>query len=197
MFTSFHSSNSFNSATVLTCLCLWFIDALIFLHSCFISDPTVFFATLFTPILVVFVFNIIIFALAVRVLLIHSKKKLSKRSIVKLMISIMNIVVLFGLTWLFGALTVRESSTAFQYLFIIFNGFQGFFIFVYTCIVGKDGREFWTAFIRCRKTSKSVLYLSSHTKLCPPLNERPPWSELRVANEAYSMHRYSWIAVHI
>ena len=82
------------------------------------------------------------------------------------MISIVSLVMMLGLTWLFGALTVRESSIVFQYLFIIFNGFQGFFIFVFVCIGGKDARELLIALICCRKTSKykSVLYLSNHAK---------------------------------
>ena len=119
-----------------------------------------FFVTLFAPILVIFVFNIIIFALVARVLFKHMRRKKSVRSTVRLMISIVSLAMMLGLTWLFGALTVRESSTAFQYLFIIFNGFQGFYLFVFICIIGKDSRELWTAFICCKeRRSKSVLYL--------------------------------------
>ena len=73
------------------------------------------------------------------------------------MISIVGLMVTFGLTWLFGALTVREASTVFQYLFVIFNGFQGFVFFVVICLIGKDGREFWTYVITsslCRKSKK-------------------------------------------
>ena len=79
------------------------------------------------------------------------------------MISIVGLMVIFGLTWLFGALTVREASTAFQYLFVIFNGFQGFFFFVVICLAGKDGREFWTYVITnsLRRKSKKSFTLST------------------------------------
>ena len=55
---------------------------------------------------------------------------------------------LFGLTWLFGALTVTGfgdsgASTAFQVLFVFLNAFQGFFIFLFFCVISKDARESW------------------------------------------------------
>ena len=135
-----------------------------FLHSCFISDPIVFFVTLFGPIFVVFAFNFIIFVLGVRVLVTQSrKKKSSVKSAIKTMISIVGLMVIFGLTWLFGALTVREASTAFQYLFVIFNGFQGFFFFVVICLIGKDGREFWSYVITNSLRRKSKKSFTSST----------------------------------
>ena len=131
---------------------------MIFLHSCFISHSIVFFVTLFGPIFIVFAFNFIIFILGVRVLVTQSrKKKVSVKSAIKTMVSIVGLMVIFGLTWLFGALTVREVSTVFQYLFVIFNGFQGFFFFVVICVIGKDGRNFWFYVITgslCRKSKK-------------------------------------------
>ena len=79
------------------------------------------------------------------------------------MISIVGLMVIFGLTWLFGALTVREASTAFQYLFVIFNGFQGFFFFVVICLIGKDGREFWSYVITNSLRRKSKKSFTSST----------------------------------
>ena len=58
-------------------------------------------------------------------------------------------MTLFGLSWLFGALTVREASVAFQFLFAIFNSFQGFFIFLFFCVLGSEARELWIQLI-CR-----------------------------------------------
>jgi len=123
----------------------------------------VFFVTFLAPIFTVIVFSVVIFILVTRVLVIHARKKnKSIKSTMKTMISIMGIMVMFGLTWLFGALTVREASTAFQYLFVIFNGFQGFFFFVFICLLGKDGREFWIDVITCcrikRHTKSSTSY---------------------------------------
>ena len=65
------------------------------------------------------------------------------------MISIMGVMALFGLMWVFGALTIREASTTFQFLFAIFNSMQGFFIFLFFCVLGKDGRELWLQVLCC------------------------------------------------
>ena len=40
------------------------------------------------------------------------------------------ILPLFGVTWLFGLFAVNENLVVFQYLFVIFNSLQGFFIFL-------------------------------------------------------------------
>ena len=55
-------------------------------------------------------------------------------------------MVLFGLTWLFWAMTVREASIVFQYLFVISNALQGFFFFVfiiYVYLVKKAANLDW------------------------------------------------------
>ena len=36
---------------------------------------------------------------------------------------------LMGLTWTFGALAIGDSSLVFQYLFVVFNSFQGLVVF--------------------------------------------------------------------
>ena len=74
---------------------------------------------------------------------------------------------LFGLTWLFGTLTVtglRDSraSTAFQTLFVLLNAFQGFFIFLFFCVFSKDARESWLElfFRACDRYKSKTLYIS-------------------------------------
>ena len=115
-----------------------------------------FFVTLFGPIFLVFAFNFVIFLLGVRVVVTQSrKKKISVKSAIKTMITIVGLMVIFGLTWLFGALTVRGASIVAQYLFVIFNGFQGFFFFVSICLIGKDGRKFCTYLLTMSLRSKN------------------------------------------
>ena len=92
----------------------------------------------------------------ITVLVRHTTKKLgrsqdqsNKKLTVRLLISIIGVMTLFGLSWLFGALTVSEASVAFQFLFAIFNSFQGFFIFLFFCVLGSEARELWIQLI-CR-----------------------------------------------
>ena len=102
-------------------------------------------------------FNAIIFVMIATVLIKHSQKRFSSKdkakpqTVIRLMISLIGVMALFGLMWVFGALTIREASTAFQFLFAIFNSLQGFFIFLFFCVFGKDGRELWLQVLCCRR----------------------------------------------
>ena len=95
-------------------------------------------------------FNTVVFVLVIRVLLIHSCRKLkdvemAKRipGTFKTLVSIASIMSMFGLQWFFGALTIAQASLTFQWLFVIFSTLQGFFLFLFFCVLGQDAREEW------------------------------------------------------
>ena len=115
-----------------------------------------FFGALLGPIFAILLFNAIIFVIVISVLAKQICKKYAtndcanRKIAFRLMISIMGVMSLFGLTWVFGALTVREASTAFQFLFAIFNSLQGFFIFLFFCVFGKEAKTFWLQVLCCK-----------------------------------------------
>ena len=80
----------------------------------------------------------------------------------------MGVMALFGLTWLFGAFTVSGASIVFQTLFVIFNSLQGFFIFLFFCVFGREGRELWLKVLCCGKKIPGV------TASTPPTARRQP-----------------------
>ena len=101
-------------------------------HSCFISHIGVFFGMFLGPILALVLFNTVVLVLVIRVLIKHSVRKLKDKEdkekvqgTFKTLISVASIMLMFGLQWLFGALTIAEASTAFQWLFVIFSTLQG------------------------------------------------------------------------
>ena len=57
------------------------------------------------------------------------------------------VLVLLGLTWLFGVLAINDAKIVFQYLFCIFNSLQGLLVFVFYCALptesSKKYRNFW------------------------------------------------------
>ena len=63
----------------------------------------------------------------------------------RLVISISGIMFLFGLTWLFGALTITVTAVnlLFQILFVVLNSLQGFFIFLFLCVFNKEATDAW------------------------------------------------------
>ena len=113
----------------------------------------VFFSAFLGPFFAILLFNTIIFVIVMSVLAKQIHKKFAgkgqanqKTAVIRLTISTMGLMALFGLTWTFGILTVCEISTAFQFLFAIFNSLQGFFIFLFFCVFGK---KFWLQVLCC------------------------------------------------
>ena len=109
-----------------------------------------FFGAFLGPILAVLLFNLVMMVVVVTVLVRHMrntmgrmKEQTKQKTTLRLLISITGIMSLFGLTWIFGALTISGASLPFQILFVIFNGFQGFFIFLFLCVFSTDARKLW------------------------------------------------------
>lgn len=123
-----------------------------FIHySCYIGNTAVFFGFFLGPLLAIVLFNCVMFVIVFNVILKQNYKLMqrTKKSrvnhgiVFRLLIGVVGVMFLFGLTWIFGALTVSETSGAFQIIFLIFNAFQGFFIFLFLCVFNKDAREGW------------------------------------------------------
>ncbi len=76
-----------------------------------------------------------------------AKRATDKREIyhgtIWLLIIVGGLMALFGLTWLFAALTITDSSIAFQVIFAVCNTTQGFFIFLLFCVFNSDARQLW------------------------------------------------------
>ena len=140
--------------------------------SCFISDPAVFFGAFLGPIFAILIINVVIFVSVIGVLVKHTlnkldrtKEKMNIKTAIRLFISIAGIMLLFGLTWLFGALTVTglrdtTATTAFQVIFVICNAFQGFFIFFFICVFNKDARDLWLELLSCGRYQSKLLHSS-------------------------------------
>ena len=142
----------------------------LFAHSCFTSDPRILYGTFLGPILVVIVFNFVIFFCILAVLSKHTKKKYKRavnprRLVMKFVINIFGIVSLYGFTWLSAFLVATQERTAnytFQVIFTVLNSLQGFFLFIFFCVISKDSRDAWKGIIcRGRPRSKSTNKQSS------------------------------------
>ena len=128
------------------------------------------------PIFLVLIFNFIIYILVIRVLikliLDRNKRKSNKYSMtkteaVKLLLSSVGIIFLFGLTWVFAVLTFishnAEFSFTLQFVFSFFNAFQGFYIFLFFVVLSSDAREEWRRLL-CKCLTKE----ESSSKYEPP-----------------------------
>ena len=116
-------------------------------------------------------FNIVVFVMVTVVLIKHTKKKLAKdgtkkaQGTVKAIISVFSVMVMFGLSWLFGALSIDDGAIFFQWPFVILNTLQGFFLFIFFCVIGKDAREEWLNLLSCyRRKKKQKQSAASHSR---------------------------------
>ena len=138
------------------------------LFSCFISNFTAFMASFLVPILLVLVFNTIIFIIVISVLVRHalrrSNRHQKKIDIIQMMANITGVVFLFGLTWIFGAFTILKADQAFQLIFTVTNSFQGFLIFILFCVLNSDVRLVWAKKLQ-GKSLASLKSVTSSTKL--------------------------------
>ena len=124
----------------------------------------------------------------IRILIIHSIKIYGHKNetkavegVKRVLISIFGIMFLFGMSWVFGALTISDASLVFQYLFAIFTSLQGFFIFLFLCVLGKEARELWIQYL-CRGCKVSWFASTSGT----PHQQRDPISSSGISGETTS-----------
>ena len=141
-----------------------------FYFSCFISNVGVFFGGFLGPILLVIIFNTVIYSLVIRVLIKHNlqknKHKLDKTSLsaveaFKLVLSICGIMFLFGLTWIFAIFTFvstnRDAAFALQFIFALFNALQGFWIFFFFVLLNSEARQSWTKLLfPCKQNNENA-----------------------------------------
>ena len=109
-------------------------------------------------------FNMVIFVVVIVVLVRHlrrkSKNQGKKAGTLQLMLNITGVAFLFGLTWLFGALTFVNRQNAFQILFALTNSFQGFMIFIFFCVLNSDVRLAWVRQVLGKQLAQ-LKYMSS------------------------------------
>ncbi len=128
-----------------------------FLFSCFIGETGVFFGAFLGPIFAILGFNCLAFVVVTVVILKHVRKQAassdecSAKTAFRLVLNLAGIMACFGLAWLFGGLTISDGSIAFQFLFVIFNAFQGFYLFLFLVVLSKDAREQWMSVLRRKK----------------------------------------------
>ena len=138
-----------------------------FFYSCFINDITIFFAAFLGPILLVLAFNVVIFVVVIVILVKHlikrSKEKVNSLSSLKLVLNITGVCCLLGLTWIFGALTITKANQAFQIIFTVTNSLQGFYIFLFFCVLNGDVRSTWLKTLPCKHLTSMVTHTTKES----------------------------------
>ena len=70
-------------------------------------------------------------------LIVHKSRTASLKIYVK---GLLGLLFLLGITWSLAILSVTQPSVVITYIFTILNSMQGFFIFIFNCILNKKIR---------------------------------------------------------
>ncbi|XP_078665733.1 uncharacterized protein LOC144908099 [Branchiostoma floridae x Branchiostoma belcheri] len=117
---------------------------------CYLSGIA-FYAAFVAPVCVVLLFNTTMYGLVLRhVVRMRGKAEKSELSeVVTKLKRAAGLCVLLGVTWLFAMLAIDKAAAFFSYVFAICNSLQGFFIFVFHCVLRKSARKRWMALLPC------------------------------------------------
>ncbi|XP_026184066.1 adhesion G-protein coupled receptor G2 [Mastacembelus armatus] len=119
---------------------------------CWLTNDLVFYVAVAAYFCVIFLFNLIMFIVVlVQVCRIkrQNRQNLQSRTILQDVRSVAGITVLLGLTWGFAFFAWGRLNLPFMYLFSIFNSLQGFFIFLFHCLVKENVRRQWRVYLCC------------------------------------------------
>jgi len=138
---------------------------------CWIKGNIHLILTFLAPVFCIVCVNIYFLSVAVWKIHVHSRDALithkSRTASLKLYVKgLFGLLFLLGATWSVGILSVTYPSVTITYMFTILNSTQGFFIFIFNCIMNKkirnEGKELFNmAMSRLLHTKKRTL-LSRH-----------------------------------
>ncbi|XP_060764111.1 adhesion G-protein coupled receptor G4 [Neoarius graeffei] len=141
------------------------------LHSseiCWVSDSVVFYVCVVGVVSVVLLVNGSVFLMVL--LQVRRACVSENRGVVKELRGVTSLTLLLGLTWSTAFLTWGDARVPLLYIFSILNSLQGFFIFVFQCLMKENVQKQWRVHL-CFGCFKLQEYSEwSHT---PPIINKP------------------------
>ncbi|XP_050412538.2 cadherin EGF LAG seven-pass G-type receptor 2 [Patella vulgata] len=142
---------------------------------CFISQasPIAYYASLVGPACVILIVNTLVFILVARVILKprFQQQERGTHTVTPAQIrGAFTVMILLGITWVFGPLAIHGAKLVFNYLFCILNSLQGFLIFVFRCLFNPEARLAWiqlikTGTLKRRRGPVKSVYSESSSKV--------------------------------
>ncbi|XP_039623592.1 adhesion G-protein coupled receptor G2-like [Polypterus senegalus] len=120
-------------------------------HFCWVQNNATFYVSVVAYFMLVLVCNLGVFIVVlVQIRNMKSKKPAGTRSgFLYDLKSIVSLTFLLGLTWSFACFAWGPAKVPFLYLFSIFNSLQGFFIFLFHCLMKENVRKQWRIHLCC------------------------------------------------
>ncbi|XP_033125664.1 adhesion G-protein coupled receptor G6-like [Anneissia japonica] len=139
---------------------------------CFMKPGLEFYLGLLAIAAVILIINSVIYIQVIRQLTCRrklTKVKTDKNKMSEVSVRVQNaitIMMLLGLTWIFGFLSIDSSDAVrdlFQLIFCVCNSLQGFFVFLFFCVRRRDVRNSW-AYFCCKVGQKPGQFITMTSK---------------------------------
>ena len=126
---------------------------------CFLNPKTHFIWTFIAPVIVIILINVGFFIMAAIAMWRHNKRQtgggMSNERLRSWLKTLASLVVVMGLTWIFGVLIVElEELVPLAYIYTIMVAFQGLFIFLIYVVYPKEVRD---AYVKMWRTNLKTL----------------------------------------
>ncbi|XP_066504548.1 adhesion G-protein coupled receptor G2 [Hoplias malabaricus] len=120
---------------------------------CWVQNQTAFFVTVVAFVVLILLGNICVFGLVMAQIrgLQFSKAAGRSTGILHDLRVVASLTFLLGLTWILAFFAWGPVRVPFLYLFSILNSLQGFFIFVFHCLMKDNVRKQWRVHLCCGK----------------------------------------------
>ncbi|XP_030595973.1 adhesion G-protein coupled receptor G2 [Archocentrus centrarchus] len=125
------------------------------LHSidafCWLQKDVVFYVTVVAFLGLILLCNISVFIVVLIQIKRMGSNKLSAKSHSSVLDvkSVASLTVLLGLTWLFGFFSFGPARAVLAYPFTVLNSLQGFFVFLFHCLIKEKVRKQWRIHLCC------------------------------------------------
>ncbi|XP_059201699.1 adhesion G-protein coupled receptor G2-like [Centropristis striata] len=118
---------------------------------CWLQNDVFFYVTVVAFILLILLCNISVFIVVLLQIRRMRANKHSTNSLNSLhdLRAVASLTVLLGLTWLMGFFSFGPGKVVMMYLFSIFNSLQGFFLFLFHCLMKENVRKQWRIHLCC------------------------------------------------
>ncbi|XP_055783912.1 adhesion G-protein coupled receptor G2-like [Salvelinus fontinalis] len=120
---------------------------------CWMQSNVFFYITIVAFVLLVLVFNMVVFIM-VLIQIRHTQTNnpaatVNKRSVMHDLRAVASLTFLLGLTWPIAFFTWGPARVPMLHLFSVLNSLQGFFIFVFHCLMKENVRKQWRIHLCC------------------------------------------------
>ncbi|XP_028816759.1 adhesion G-protein coupled receptor G4 [Denticeps clupeoides] len=112
---------------------------------CWVQNDKAFYATVVSFIALILLFNLIMFGMVlVQIRTMQSNKPARwSNSFTRDLRVVVSLTFLLGLTWLLAFFSWGPVKTPFMYMFAVLNSLQGFFIFIFHCLMNENVKKEW------------------------------------------------------